>query len=682
MGIELNRPAIGQPRLGKSLAPANPLDGLGASDASNGFADMMSQLAKDPVQLPATDLALGDKVAGSGTAASFAATAHRSTRTSKTTDLEALMSAVTPIGSKDVAAGDGVADILIGAGTQPTPDGFLTPPSAQNPTAQSWQDLLLGGSMAGASGAARGMLGVASVQPNPTPTSLDPKAGLPQAVMPAVTGIAAAGTSAQSALSTLASRQQSESVVADTNPRLLVTNAVMPTVTRIAAAGTSAQSALSIPASRQQPASVVADTNPRLLVTNAVTPALTGTAAAGTSVQSALSTPASRLQPESSSSQSTGQLRNSVPVSLANQTSSQVAPDANPRLFVTKAVPSAWSSEPAPVMAQVLAGLTVVPTAQPVLGPDRSVAAGVVPSDRTPQPLSSTPLNLPDPSTSVATSVLSKPASPSDAAPVASGSGAPPALTDGVPVNTSHKVDLTELVQPEQPKALTPPSATGASAAAGSVSQRLDPSQMAVHQALIAPAILDANAVLARVDQPLVPVAENTLKPLAKRLGWGSESLYGQTAAVVNPLVDTAFQVAPTTAVVADGALAETVSYWAANGVQNATMQLDGLGSEPVEVSISMKGDMAQVDFRTNQVAVQQVIEAAAGQLKDMLMSQGLQLAGLSIGQSGLGGQADKGQKQAGEVKKIAMIDSQPVLEPQTGRSVNLSVGQSLDLFV
>jgi flagellar hook-length control protein FliK len=477
------------------------------------------------------------------------------------------MSAVVPGGSKGAVADDGTADVAMGAGTQPTPDGFLTPPSAQNPAGQSWQDLLLGGGMASAAG---GMLGVVSVQSSPTPTSLDPKVGLSQAVMPAVTGIAAAETSAQSAVSTLASRQQPESVV----------------------------------------------------------------------------------------------------------------PDANPRLLVTQAAPSALSSQTASVLTQVHGGLSGVPAAKPVLGPDGAVAAGVVPSDRTPQLLSSASINLSDSSSPVAASILSKSASPSDAAPVASGSGAPPALTDGVPVDTSHKVDFTELAQPEQAKVLTPPSAAGASAAAGSVSQRLDPSQMAVHQSLIAPTILDVNAVLARVDQPLVPVAENILKPLAKRLGLGSESFYGQTAAVVNPLVDTAFQVAPTTAVVADGALAETVSYWAANGVQNATMQLDGLGSEPVEVSISMNGDMAQVDFRTNQVAVQQVIEAAAGQLKDMLMSQGLQLAGLSIGQSGLGGQADKGQKQAGEVKKIAMIDSQPVLEPQRGRSVNLSVGQSLDLFV
>jgi flagellar hook-length control protein FliK len=215
-----------------------------------------------------------------------------------------------------------------------------------------------------------------------------------------------------------------------------------------------------------------------------------------------------------------------------------------------------------------------------------------------------------------------------------------------------------------------------------STGQRIDPSQLAAQQAVSVPTTLAANAMLAQADLSIIQTAENLQKPLGKRLGLGAESFYGQASSVVSPLVDTTYQVAPSSAVVADGALAETVSYWAAHGVQNATMQLDGLGSEPVEVSISMNGDMAQVDFRTNQVDVQQAIKAEAGQLKDMLLSQGLQLAGLSIGQSGQGGQADKGQKQAGEAKKIAMVDSQFAAEPQRGRSLNLSVGQSLDLFV
>jgi len=575
MGIELNRPAPGHHRLGKSPAPTNPLDGLGASEASNGFADMMTMLSKDPGQLPAAGLALGTKTAKPSTAASFAATAHRSARTGKPTDLQALMSAEAVGGTKDAAAEDGTADVSMGAGTLTAQDGFLTPPSSQNPTGQSWQDLLLGEGIAGAAG---GMFGVASAQPNPTPTSLDPKSGQPQTEMPAVTGVTIAGAPAPTAISSLASRQQP-----DSGP------------------------------------------------------------------------------------QSSGPLTLPVPQSFANQKSS----------------PSDLPLEPVPGMRQVLAGLSAVPTAKTVMGPDGSVAVGGGVSDRTPQLLPvSVPTQSVDPSTPVAALVLSKPSSPPDAAPVASGPVASSVLYDRAQVNANHKADPTAVTQLEQPKAPIPQHPSGVSAAAVSAGQRLESSQLAAQQAVSVPTVLVANAVLARVDLPLVPAAETLLKPLPKRLGLGTESFYGQAGAVVNPLVDTVSQVTPAGALVAEGALAETVSYWATHGVQNATMQLDGLGSEPVEVHISLNGDQAQVDFRTNQVEVRQAIEAEVGQLKDLLLSQGLQLAGLSIGQSGQRGQADKGQKQAGEVKKITVVDGQLMTEPQRGRSLNLSVGQSLDLFV
>jgi flagellar hook-length control protein FliK len=167
---------------------------------------------------------------------------------------------------------------------------------------------------------------------------------------------------------------------------------------------------------------------------------------------------------------------------------------------------------------------------------------------------------------------------------------------------------------------------------------------------------------------------------LSNRYGSGGDGVYGQPVATINT-ADTLFQVIPTSAAAASTVVAETVSYWASQGVQNASLQLDGFGDQPVEVRISVNGDTAQVDFRTNQPELRQAIEGAASQLKDMLSSQGMQLAGMSIGTSGRGDAQGKGNRPPSEIKKVALVKSEATATTRS-RSVNSAVGQSLDLFV
>jgi flagellar hook-length control protein FliK len=174
--------------------------------------------------------------------------------------------------------------------------------------------------------------------------------------------------------------------------------------------------------------------------------------------------------------------------------------------------------------------------------------------------------------------------------------------------------------------------------------------------------------------------SERPAKHLSSRFGWGGDGAYGQPMATNSP-ADALFQVAPAAATAASTVVAETVSYWASQGVQNASLQLDGFGDEPVEVRISVSGDMAQVDFKTNQPELRQAIEGAAAQLKDMLSSQGMQLAGLSIGTSGRGGAQDKNPRPSSDIRKVSLVKSEAVEAPRT-RGANPSVGQSLDLFV
>lgn len=184
---------------------------------------------------------------------------------------------------------------------------------------------------------------------------------------------------------------------------------------------------------------------------------------------------------------------------------------------------------------------------------------------------------------------------------------------------------------------------------------------------------------LAPKDTGALSLERPTKHPF-NRFGSGGEGVYGQPLASANP-ADSLFQVVPTTSAAASTVVAETVSYWASQGVHSASLQLEGLGDEPVEVRISVNGDMAKVDFRTNQPEVRQAIEAAASQLKELLTSQGIQLTGMSIGTSGRGGSQEKDTKRTPEGRKVAMLKSEAVEKPRL-RGANPSVGQALDLFV
>jgi flagellar hook-length control protein FliK len=162
--------------------------------------------------------------------------------------------------------------------------------------------------------------------------------------------------------------------------------------------------------------------------------------------------------------------------------------------------------------------------------------------------------------------------------------------------------------------------------------------------------------------------------------GVGVEGIFGQTVSG-NKGARNDFEVTDPSAVVPDTKIAETVSYWVTHGVQSAELKLDGFGGDPVEVSISLNGDQAHIEFRTDQVDVRQALEGATTQLKEMLSSEGLQLTGVWVGASGGGSsQGDNPQQRPG-AKHTAFVQA-PVIAQKSSRIANLSVGQSLDIFV
>jgi flagellar hook-length control protein FliK len=123
------------------------------------------------------------------------------------------------------------------------------------------------------------------------------------------------------------------------------------------------------------------------------------------------------------------------------------------------------------------------------------------------------------------------------------------------------------------------------------------------------------------------------------------------------------------------------VSYWVTQGVQNAQLKLDGFGGTPVEVSISLKGDEAHIDFRTDQPEIRQILEGAVAQLKDLLTSEGLVLSGVSVGSSGQDGAGAQEQRNRPGTRQ-ATITTPDVAPTESRPRVNPSVGRAVDLFV
>jgi len=135
-------------------------------------------------------------------------------------------------------------------------------------------------------------------------------------------------------------------------------------------------------------------------------------------------------------------------------------------------------------------------------------------------------------------------------------------------------------------------------------------------------------------------------------------------------------------ATVADTQIAETVSYWVTQGVQNAELTLDDLGDAPVAVHIEVDGDLTRVEFRSDQPLARQALEAANVQLRNMLASQGLQLSGVSVGPFDSGGQAtDSRQLKAVTRRRIGLgpVDGGTSVSGVTRRHAG---GGAVDLYV
>jgi flagellar hook-length control protein FliK len=200
-------------------------------------------------------------------------------------------------------------------------------------------------------------------------------------------------------------------------------------------------------------------------------------------------------------------------------------------------------------------------------------------------------------------------------------------------------------------------------------------------------AALDASKspqVVKALEPVLAPLLAKPEKSQAERSGFAlksNEPTYGGTAlGVTGP--DFSQSGAPAAAMAPDMQAAEQVTYWVTQNVQNAELKLDGLGASPVEVSIHVQGNEAQITFRSDEAATRGVLESAGAHLKDMLQREGMVLTGVSVGTSGSGNAGGNGERRAPAGARQAAIAPLQAATVEAGRRMAAPTGRSVDLFV
>jgi flagellar hook-length control protein FliK len=192
-----------------------------------------------------------------------------------------------------------------------------------------------------------------------------------------------------------------------------------------------------------------------------------------------------------------------------------------------------------------------------------------------------------------------------------------------------------------------------------------------VVEASAVPAATDATESLKRVSS--VAKGAEASKPAE-----GAPVLQGFTSTVQ---FDSASQLVDISQASPEKAVADQVSYWISQGVQNAELTFNGADSQPVEVRISLAGNEAHVAFRSDQAETRDFLSGAAAHLKDMLQSEGMVLSGMSVGSSG----ADNtGARERRAPAEVALNNSRKAREEVAIQPVALprASGRALDLFV
>ena len=114
------------------------------------------------------------------------------------------------------------------------------------------------------------------------------------------------------------------------------------------------------------------------------------------------------------------------------------------------------------------------------------------------------------------------------------------------------------------------------------------------------------------------------------------------------------------------------MAFWMNARQQKAEVVLDRDG-EPVRVQVTMEGNTAHVMFRSDEQATRAMLDASVAQLRDLLASQGVELAGVQVGAQG----NDQAQSDASGAREAFMPEgARRVRLPSGGAVENASVAQ------
>jgi hypothetical protein len=127
--------------------------------------------------------------------------------------------------------------------------------------------------------------------------------------------------------------------------------------------------------------------------------------------------------------------------------------------------------------------------------------------------------------------------------------------------------------------------------------------------------------------------------------------------------------------------VAHKVHYWVTRGAQNAELQLDAFGGGAVDVSIFMRGNEAQVEFRSDQPEARRLLQDAMPQLRDLLRSEGLELSGGFVGGSSNPDSQRERSEPDGRSGRVGMVTAPGVADGPALRSVPTQP-HGLDVFV
>lgn len=157
---------------------------------------------------------------------------------------------------------------------------------------------------------------------------------------------------------------------------------------------------------------------------------------------------------------------------------------------------------------------------------------------------------------------------------------------------------------------------------------------------------------------------------------WGSQTLFSGSPQGIEPTNPADAMVAP------DISVAEQVKYWISHDIQNAELKIDGFDGLPVDVSITLKGNEASVDFRTDQEGIREILQNTESHLKEVLAREGLVLSGVSIGASMQQGERETPQGREPDAKRRIELKGLDSTQIGNSRQPSSVAGKSIDVFV